>query len=78
MDIENILTNAKFENPAHREALRQKLFGGKIVELTDDQLQEVSAAGTPEQNWEATPPWLEPRHERPGQDPGRLLPDLPT
>ena len=46
MDIEKLLTTADFSrNPAHREELRQMLFGADDDELTDDILEQA-AGGT--------------------------------
>lgn len=46
MDIEKLLRTADFSrNPAHREELRQMLFGADDGELTEDMLEQA-AGGT--------------------------------
>lgn len=46
MDIEKLLKTADFSrNPAHREKLRQMLFGADDEELTEDMLEQA-AGGT--------------------------------
>ena len=78
MYIENEQKKDKIQASSQSEALKKEFSNERIVELTDDQLQSASGAGTPDDHWKAQPPWLDPRHERPRSDPNRLLPDLPT